>query len=131
MSWKIARKVVRQETKKQFSEGTSLEGADPELCIQLLHRGVNFSGLKSRLRSAEQQWIESFLEQGGLTAIFDAMEALGQKGFSSVADALRQLDCVACVKAVMNSTFGLDFIIHYPEKKYVRKLGEGREHYME
>ena len=104
-----------------------MAGADPELCISLLHRGLNFSGLKGRLRSADQQWIESFLEHGGLTAIFDAMEVLGSRGFSSMADALRQLDCVACVKAVMNSTFGLDFIIHYPEKKYVRKLSEGEQ----
>lgn len=124
MSWGIAKKLVRLDT-KPFSEGSSLDGADPELCITLFHRGLNFGGLKSRLRSADQQWMESFLEHGGLSAIFDAMEALGRKGFSSMADALRQLDCVACVKAVMNSSFGLDFIIHYPEKKYVRKLGEG------
>lgn len=128
MSWRVARKLVREET-KPFTEGTSLEGADPELCILLLHRGLNFSGLKSRLRTADQQWMEAFLEQGGLSAIFDAMEALGQKGFSSMVDAMRQLDCVACVKAVMNSSFGLDFIIHYPEKKYVRKLGEGMHLY--
>lgn len=124
MSWRIAKKLVRQET-SPFTEGTSLSGADPELCVTLLHRGLNFSGLKGRLRSADQQWMEAFLEHGGLSAIFDAMEALGSRGFSSMSDALRQLDCVACVKAVMNSTFGLDFIIHYPEKKYVRKLSEG------
>ena len=118
--WKKAKKLVRQDT-----EELSLEGADPELCISLFQRGLNISGLKQRLRNADQQWMESFLEHGGLSAIFDALQSLGEKGFSSLTDALRQLDCVACIKAVMNSAVGLNFIIHYPEKKYLRKLSEG------
>lgn len=124
MAWNKAKRLVKKDS--TITEGASLEGAEPELCITLLHKGLNFSGLKNRLRSADQQWIESFLEHGGLSAIFDALEVLDKRGFSSMSDALRQLDCVACVKAVMNSTFGLDFIIYYPQKKYVRKLGEGR-----
>ena len=122
--WSRAKKLVRHDT-SQGLESTSLDGADPELCISLLHRGLNFSGLKNRLRKADQTWMEGFLENGGLSAIFDALQVLGDKGFSSLADALKQLDCVACIKAVMNSQVGLDFIIHYPEQKYVRKLSEG------
>ena len=103
----------------------TLERADPELCISLMERGLNFSGLKHRLRTADQVWMEQFLAIGGLSAIFNALEALGQRGFNSIADALRQLDCVGCVKAVMNNQFGLEFIISQPGEGFVKKLAQG------
>ena len=103
----------------------TLERADPELCITLMERGLNFSGLKHRLRTADQAWMEQFLAIGGLSAIFDALEALGQRGFNSIADALRQLECVGCVKAVMNNRFGLEFIISQPGEGFVKKLAQG------
>ena len=105
--------------------GASLEGADPELCITLMERGLNFTGLKHRILSADQQWIEQFLAIGGLSALFTALEALGQRGFSSIADALRLLECVACVKAIMNNRFGLEFIIASPGEGFVKKLAQG------
>ena len=103
----------------------SLEGADPELCITLMDRGLNFRGLMNRLKTADQQWMEQFLSLGGLTAIFDALEALGRLGFSSIADALKQLECVSCIKAVMNNKFGLEFIIAQPGEGFIKKLTEG------
>ncbi len=103
----------------------SLEGADPELCITLMDRGLNFRGFMNRLKTADQHWMEQFLSLGGLSAIFDALEALGKLGFSSIADALKQLECVACVKAVMNNKFGLEFIIAQPGEGFVKKLAEG------
>lgn len=103
----------------------SLEGADPELCITLMDRGLNFRGLMNRLKTANQQWMEQFLSQGGLTAIFDALEALGRLGFSSIVDALKQLECVSCIKAVMNNKFGLEFIIAQPGEGFIKKLTEG------
>ena len=103
----------------------SLEGADPELCITLMDRGLNFRGLMHRLKTADQQWMEQFLALGGLTAIFDALEVLARLGFSSIVDALKQLECVACVKAVMNNKFGLEFIIAQPGEGFVKKLAEG------
>jgi hypothetical protein len=123
--WKKAKTLVKTESSQAFevNSGTNLEGADPELCITLFQRGLNFSSLKTRLKTADQKWMEGFLEQGGLSAIFDALQALADK-VSTIADALRQLDCVACIKAVMNSQVGLDFIINFPEQKYVRKLSE-------
>ena len=131
-SWNLARKVVGQEngqgspsTKGPKEESSTLEGAEPELCVSLLQRGLNILAVKSRIRSADQQWIEGFLEHDGLSAIFDALEVVGSRGFSSLTDALRQLECVGCIKAVMNNVFGLEFIIHYPEKKYLRKLSQG------
>ena len=124
MAWRLAKKALIRKDSGGVGD-ISLEGADPELCITLFERGLNFTGLKHRIRSADQQWMEEFLASGGLTAIFDALDALGQKGFSSIADALRQLECVACIKAVMNNRFGLEFIIHTPGEGFIRKLAQG------
>ena len=121
--WKKAVQSVKE--KSQHAAASSLEGADPELCITLMDRGLNFRGLMQRLKSADQQWIEQFLAAGGLSAIFDALEALARLGFSSITDALRQLECVSCIKAVMNNKFGLEFIIAQPGEGFVKKLAQG------
>lgn len=96
---------------KQEVKRDNLEGADPELCIQYFQRGLNYRGLKNRLKTADQEWIEDFLERDGLTAIFDALTGLGKRGISSVTDALDQLHCVAAVKEVMNRPAGLEYVI--------------------
>lgn len=129
--WKKAAQSVRDSLvsnspkSQHAAAGSSLEGADPELCITLMDRGLNFRGLMQRLKSADQQWMEQFLAAGGLTAIFDALEALARLGFSSITDALRQLECVSCIKAVMNNKFGLEFIIVQPGEGFVKKLAQG------
>lgn len=130
MSWKLAKKALIQASGPAVdgepgSAGGSLEGADPELCITLLERGLNFTGLKARLKAADQTWIEHFISMGGIPALFDALEALGKKGFSSIVDAIRQLECVGCVRAVMNNRFGLEFIVETTGETFVRKLTEG------
>lgn len=130
MSWSVAKNALIENSpvatrKCAGSNGGSLEGADPELCITLLERCLNFSGLKHRLLTADQAWIEQFLAIGGISAVFNALEALGQRGFTSIADALRQLECVGCVKAIMNNRFGLEFIIAMPGEGFVKKLAQG------
>lgn len=107
------------------SKNPSLEGADPELCVTLMDRGLNFNGLMNRLKSADQDWMEHFLSLGGMTAIFEALEALGSRGFSSITDAIKQLQCVACIKAVMNNQFGLEFIISQQGEGFFKKLAQG------
>ena len=135
MSWRLAKKALIQTSGPSRSDGElpassgggSLEGADPELCITLLERGLNFTGLKARLKAADQAWIEQFITVGGIAALFDALEALGKKGFSSIVDAIRQLECVGCVRAVMNNRFGLEFIVEATGETFVRKLTEGKK----
>ena len=64
--------------------------------------------------------MEDFLAMDGLGILFESLERLSEKGFTSISDALLQLECVLCVKAVMNSTTGLDYIIN--QQSYTRKL---------
>ncbi|KAI4875139.1 hypothetical protein NFI96_013012, partial [Prochilodus magdalenae] len=111
----------------QESDGppeANLENADPELCIRLLQvpTVVNYSGLKKRLEGSEQTWMVQFLELSGLDLLLEALDRLSGRGCSRIADALLQLTCVNCVRAVMNSSAGIHFIVE--NEGYVRKLSQ-------
>ena len=98
MSWRLAKKALIQTSDpaadgESATSSGSLEGADPKLCITLLE-GLNFTGLKARLKAAYQTWIEQFITIGGIPTLFDALEALGKKGFSSIVDAIVDFDTV-------------------------------------
>ncbi|XP_019122204.2 inverted formin-2-like isoform X2 [Larimichthys crocea] len=100
----------------------NLENADPELCIRLLQvpTVVNYSGLRRRLEASDQAWMVQFLELRGLDLLMEALERLSGRGCARIADALLQLTCVACIRAVMNSSEGLHFILD--NQGYVRTL---------
>ncbi|KAM4521999.1 inverted formin-2-like isoform 2-T4 [Odontesthes bonariensis] len=100
----------------------NLENADPELCIRLLQvpTVVNYSGLRRRLEASSESWMVQFLEQRGLDLLMEALERLSGRGCSRISDALLQLTCVECIRAVMNSSSGLIFILD--NEGYVRTL---------
>ncbi|XP_076129169.1 inverted formin-2-like isoform X2 [Alosa pseudoharengus] len=100
----------------------NLENADPELCIRLLQvpSVVNYSGLRRRLEASDRGWMLQFLELGGLDLLMEALERLSGRGCARIADALLQLTCVGCVRAIMNSGAGINFIVEAEE--YVRTL---------
>ena len=108
--------------KRQSS--VSYEGADAELCLTLFKSSLNFSGLEHRIKSADQKWIEDFLEQGGLEMVFDALTALSNKGLSSLLDVVKQLECVRCVKAIMNHPFGIEYVVITGDR-FVNRLVKG------
>ena len=102
----------------------SIEGADAELTLALFKNSLNYIGLKNRIKTADEKWIEEFLEQGGLETIFDTLSALSSKGFCSLMDAVQQLECVRCIKAIMNHPFGIEYVIMIGNA-FVNKLVKG------
>uniref|UniRef100_A0A8C8CXL7 Inverted formin 2 n=1 Tax=Oncorhynchus tshawytscha TaxID=74940 RepID=A0A8C8CXL7_ONCTS len=102
----------------------NLESADPELCILMLQvpSVVNYSGLKRRLEGSEESWMVQFLELSGLDLLLEALDSLSGRGCSRIADALLQLTCVSCVRAIMNSSSGINFIVE--NEGYIRKLSQ-------
>ena len=122
----IVTKDVSQVDSKQ-SLPASLEGSDPELCIVLFKSTLNFHGLKKRITSADNKWIEEFLQQEGLETLFDALATLGTKGFdtsTALMDAVQQLECINCIKAIMKRSCGMEHILVNGEK-FVKRLIEG------
>jgi len=56
--------------------------------------------------------MEGFLEEGGLQVLLHGVESLSGRRVVQLTDAMLLLECVACVKSVMNSTVGLQLITH-------------------
>lgn len=119
--------ALKEKLGPQDSDPTeaNLENADPELCIRLLQMPsvVNYSGLRKRLESSDGSWMVQFLEQNGLDLLLEALARLSGRGVARIADALLQLTCISCVRAVMNSQQGIQYILS--TQAYVRQLSLG------
>ncbi|CAB1433595.1 unnamed protein product [Pleuronectes platessa] len=122
--WAAVRDRLGSSQDSDTQQEANLESADPELCIRLLQvpTVVNYSGLKRRLEGSDQTWMVQFLELSGLDLLLEALDRLSGRGCSRIADALLQLTCVNCVRAVMNSSTGIHFIID--NEGYIRKLSQ-------
>ncbi|XP_067471204.1 inverted formin-2 isoform X3 [Thunnus thynnus] len=122
--WAAVRGRLGSSQDSDTQPEANLESADPELCIRLLQvpTVVNYSGLKRRLEGSDQTWMVQFLELSGLDLLLEALDRLSGRGCSRIADALLQLTCVSCVRAVMNSSAGIHFIID--NEGYIRKLSQ-------
>ncbi|XDV43794.1 hypothetical protein PO909_012201 [Leuciscus waleckii] len=122
--WMAVRGRLGSSQDSDGSQEANLENAEAELCIRLLQvpSVVNYSGLKKRLEKSDQAWMGQFLELSGLDLLLEALDRLSGRGCSRIADALLQLTCVSCVKAVMNSSAGIHFIVD--NEGYVRKLSQ-------
>ncbi|KAM3871342.1 LOW QUALITY PROTEIN: inverted formin-2 [Diretmus argenteus] len=122
--WAAVRGRLGSSQDSDTQPEANLESADPELCIRLLQvpTVVNYSGLKRRLEGSDQTWMVQFLELSGLDLLLEALDRLSGRGCSRIADALLQLTCVSCVRAVMNSSTGIHFIIE--NEGYIRKLSQ-------
>ncbi|XP_053330980.1 inverted formin-2 isoform X2 [Spea bombifrons] len=118
--WATLKEKLSPQSPDQI-EG-NLENADPELCIRLLQipSVVNYSALKKRLESSDDNWMVQFLELNGLDLLLEALDRLSGRGVSRIADALLQLTCISCVRTLMNSTKGIEYIVE--NEGYVRKL---------
>lgn len=119
--------ALKEKLGPQDSDPTeaNLESAEPELCIRLLQMPsvVNYSGLRKRLESSDGGWMVQFLEQSGLDLLLEALARLSGRGVARIADALLQLTCISCVRAVMNSQQGIEYILS--NQGYVRQLSQG------
>lgn len=111
--WNVVREQVNSARDGKQVENFSIStDISAELCIRLLSTSSlqNFSGLKTKLQTSSSQWIAEFLTQGGMEVLFQALERLSRSGRMAFVEAFMQLECVNCIKAVMNSKQGLDSI---------------------
>lgn len=124
--WTVVRQRFNSTTDgKQLENFTISSDVSAELCVRLLSSSClqNFSGLKTKLQTSSAEWITEFLSQGGMEVLFEALERLSRGSKMAFLEALMQLECVNCIKAVMNSKQGLDSMIE--NKALVRNLAKG------
>ena len=77
-------------------------------CVFLLRHPsvINFYRLRKKLRSDDKRWMGDFLQRNGLELLFECLDKLGKYSgqFSTL---VLRLECVMCIRTVMNSTIGL------------------------
>ena len=94
------------------TERCNLNNVEPEIFIKL----VRIPSLKTymrlirKLERCSKKWLMEFMELGGLTSLFEVLEMLSERSLARFSDAFLQLECVRCIKAVLNNETGLEFI---------------------
>ncbi|KAK3599959.1 hypothetical protein CHS0354_012606 [Potamilus streckersoni] len=92
-----------------------LARSTPEQCVALTHSVPSvqmYYALRLKLERCGEAWLQSFLDLGGLDSLLNSLDQLTGRGFTSFLDAILQLDCISCVRAVLNSNVGLDFMVN-------------------
>lgn len=101
---------------------------DPEMSVGFLKLPSmrTYAALNKKLRSCDQTWMNGFLEASGLNALLEAVDSLSSKKLCQLTDAMMLLECVSCVREVMNSKMGLEFLLD-PQHHLVPKLVRGKQ----
>lgn len=100
-----------------------LSEASPEFCVRLLKSPSvqNYYGIRSKLKSSSQDWMAEFLDNDGMEVLLGALERLSSRKL--FVDAVMLLECTCCIKTVLNSKAGLEFMIG--NRAFTRRLGRG------
>ena len=87
------------------------QNCDPETCISVLKipSMKTYAALNRKLKSCPAAWMEGFLEERGLEVLLEGVNTIS-KGRVHLSDAMMLLECVACIRTVMNSRIGLQVI---------------------
>lgn len=103
-----------------------MEDADPELCVKLLKTPSlkNYSGVRPRLEKASKEWLSEFLNLGGVDCLLDGLTSLSSGKGPKFTEALEQIECVRCIKAVLNSMVGLEVMT--ANNEFTRSLVQGK-----
>ena len=110
MSWYW--KKLAEVTWGDKTERHNLSNIEPELFIKLVRIPSlkTYTSLIRKLEGCSKGWLTEFLELGGLTSLFEVLEKLSERSLAKFSDAFLQLECVRCIKAVLNNVAGLEFI---------------------
>ena len=104
-----------------------IDSCDPDIVVSLLASSPSkktYSALAKRLKSADKLWIQGFLQANGVESLLDVVDVMSSQRVQQLADALLLLECVGCVKSVMNSHAGLDYISEHRDS--ATKLVKGQ-----
>jgi hypothetical protein len=99
----------------------------PESVVQLLRSpSVQiYSTLKRKLLKAKRnpEWILQFLHNDGLELLFESLEEICRQKTSSFLDSVLQVGCVECIKIIMDTSIGLDYVVE--DKDFIPKFASG------
>ena len=98
---------------------------DSELVIKFLTipTAKNYTALRRQLENCSGSWMTEFLEHDGLEIMFSAMRQMSERSYVKFADAVLQLELVRCIKAVVNSKVGMEFVTNHGDMVHKLALG--------
>ncbi|RUS85552.1 hypothetical protein EGW08_006695 [Elysia chlorotica] len=102
-----------------------LDDCDPQTCVLYSHSPsvqVYFA-LKNRLEKSSDAWLKEFVALDGLESLLDSLCHMVGPKFSGFSDAILQIDCLSCIRAVLNSRVGMDALVASPQG--LKKLLKG------
>ncbi|XP_076117482.1 uncharacterized protein LOC143085163 isoform X1 [Mytilus galloprovincialis] len=89
--------------------------SQPECVVELLRSpSVQiYSTLKRKLLKARSnpEWILQFLHHDGLELLFESLDEICCQKTSSFLDSILQVGCVECIKIIMDTSIGLDYVV--------------------
>ena len=118
----LSKKITNplKKMKSKIIDAVSLQKFDtftPEVCIELMKSTpatLKFlSHLNKRLKQNDSGWNGEFLDLDGGEALLDLVEVIGVRRVTNLSDALLLLECVQCVKTLMNSKLGLAYLVEH------------------
>ena len=115
-----------QLAKSNVNDSLNDDDLDPDECIDLLQIGTRieiFLAVRHKILDCTRKWMKEFVRQGGLSYLLDALEDLTSKRTFDISETLEILECVSCIKAVMNSKNGLEAMVE--RKECAQKLAKG------
>ncbi|KAK7475289.1 hypothetical protein BaRGS_00033436 [Batillaria attramentaria] len=91
-----------------------LAGSDAQTCVVASHSpSVHvYYSLRSQIERSSSTWLQEFVSLGGLDNLLDSMCQMTGKSFTSFSDAILQIDCISCIRAILNTPLGIDHLLH-------------------
>ena len=104
----------------------SIAKSNPERCVRLSRNpSVHvYYALRMKLEQCTIPWLNGFLELGGVSTLLDSLEKFNGKGFTNFSDAVLQLDCISCIRSVLNTKPGIKYFVE--QEDYTAKLACGK-----
>ncbi|KAL5011364.1 hypothetical protein ScPMuIL_009915 [Solemya velum] len=107
-----------------------MEKSTPQMCVSLSHRSPSvqmYYALRTKFERSSDSWMQEFLDLDGLESLLDSLQQMTGKGFTSFSDAILQLDCISCIRVILNTNLGLDYMVQNTgsTRKLARALDSG------
>lgn len=77
----------------------------------------NLAKLRKCIRSNDVDWMTEFLQFDGLGLLFQCLKNLGSYKSHHLSDMVLKLECIMCIREVINSQSGVDCLLKIKERK--------------
>ena len=130
----MKQKTDRNHAEEEYFEDnpvamlSSLEEAAASKCALFVHNPTVhiYYALKEKIENSDQKWLEEFLDHQGLTSLVDTVQTLSNSndhGFNSFSDAIILVDCISCIRSLLNTNTGMRYLIS--QENSTRQLVSG------